>query len=204
MTGRRVGTPIRRIVHHRRRTLLAFTEGERTEEQYLTRWKRLLRDQVTLRIDPYHGSPMHLVNRAIAAQDIERRESRRRHGSPYDEIWCVFDHDGRQEVPEAIARAEQRGIRVAFSNPCIELWFVLHFDHHASWVTADQIQHRAAELLGCGKNMTEAALNVLGDRYEQARANAQAITDGHVRAGEWRCENPSSTLWQLIESMYGR
>jgi hypothetical protein len=159
---------------------------------------------VTLTIDAHHGSPIHLVNRAIVAQRAERQEYRRGRGIPYDEIWCVFDDDHRPEVREAITRAERWGVGVAFSNPCIELWFVLHFDHHGAWVTNDQIQRRASQLLGCDKNLTDAALDLLCERYEPARERAKAIAEGHVTAGASPYLNPSSTLWHLIESMHGR
>ena len=48
---------------------------------------------------------------------------------------CVFDVDNnsQKDLRKAIDVAEKNGIIVALSNPCFELWYLLHFrdiDHH--------------------------------------------------------------------------
>lgn len=48
----------------------------------------------------------------------------------YDEIWFVFDHEdeSRHQIYEkTIKECEEKKIKVAWSNPCFELWFLLHF-----------------------------------------------------------------------------
>ncbi|HEX4215332.1 MAG TPA: RloB family protein, partial [Candidatus Dormibacteraeota bacterium] len=139
--------------------------------------------------------------RAIAATSEERRNYRKRQGIPHEEIWCVFDDDERPEAHEAVERAEREGIKVAFSSPYVELWFVLHFEQHGGWVSGDQIQRRSLELLGCKKNLTEAALDMLCDRYGEARHRAQQLTAANAEAGLGPHGNPSSSLWKLIDSL---
>nr|WP_236684662.1 RloB family protein [Ferrimicrobium acidiphilum] len=54
-----------------------------------------------------------------------------------DEFWCVFDVEWPQNHPhlrDAIEQARQGGIELAISNPCFELWLILHFQDHGSWL----------------------------------------------------------------------
>ena len=54
-----------------------------------------------------------------------------------DEIWCVLDHDGREEEVRQFAvwheRASKRRsgprIEAVISDPCFEYWLLLHFEH---------------------------------------------------------------------------
>ena len=46
-----------------------------------------------------------------------------------DKLWCVFDCDANtnDDLIKAKAMAKQKGYEIAFSNPCIEIWFLFHF-----------------------------------------------------------------------------
>ncbi len=48
----------------------------------------------------------------------------------YDKKWLVFDADGREDFHKGIKLAREKGFSVAFSNMCIEYWFMLHFHNH--------------------------------------------------------------------------
>ena len=43
------------------------------------------------------------------------------------EYWCVIDVDQHANLVPAVEKAIANGISVAVSNPCVELWFILHF-----------------------------------------------------------------------------
>jgi len=48
---------------------------------------------------------------------------------PFDQIWCVFDHEGCNKHPsldEAIDKAKAHKLKVALSVPCFEFWYLLH------------------------------------------------------------------------------
>lgn len=46
-----------------------------------------------------------------------------------DKLWCVFDCDANinYDLIKAKNMAKQKGYEIAFSNPCIEIWFLFHF-----------------------------------------------------------------------------
>lgn len=46
----------------------------------------------------------------------------------FDEVWTVFDRDDNRDFNRALYLARENGIRCAWSNESIELWFLLHFE----------------------------------------------------------------------------
>ena len=184
-----------------RREILVFTEGEKTEDGYLLPWRRAHRDTVLLEIDPFHGVPQSLVQQAVATKKAEARDQRRGRGRAHDEIWCVFDIDAHPNVSEAVQLAEAHGIGLAISNPCIELWFILHFQDQTAYLSRHNAQSAAAALLGCGKVLTRSAMDLLHDCYEDARDRAQRLDAKHEGDGSPPRSNPSSSVWSLIEAI---
>lgn len=181
-----------------------FTEGTKTEPIYLTHWYRLHRERVIVTIDPFHGTPLMLVQEAVARRARDLREQRRGRGDAYDEYWCVFDIDEHPKIPEALGLAAEHGISVAVSNPCIELWFLLHFQDQHAVIDRAQVQRKVRDLLGCEKVPTAEALTQLYGRYEQARHRAQKLDTEHELNGSPQGSNPSSALWCLIERIRPR
>lgn len=113
-----------------RKRILVLCEGQNTEPQYLLGFKRWCRNPlVEVVVDPGHGVPLTLVRRAKEARlDAEQRAARERDDNvAYDEVWCVFDTDEHPNLDQARQMARDNGIEVALSNPCFELWLLLHF-----------------------------------------------------------------------------
>lgn len=104
-----------------REAILILCEGE-TEVSYFKQLKEYCRDALTVavHIDKDHSSPITMMKTAIRKLRDQR----------YDKVFCVFDGDDVRQVEDAqkIARRQTR-IQVVISNPCIELWFILHFDY---------------------------------------------------------------------------
>ena len=176
------------------RKLHVFTEGEKTEIQYLGHWFQLHRERVRVVFDPFHGSPRRLVEEAVR----QKREDRRR-GQLADEYWCAFDIDEHRRVPEAIDMAQGNQIRLAISNPCIELWFLLHFTDQRAHIAKERAQSESKNLLKCGKNLSSEALTSLEDHFETAQRRAQSLDRKHELDGSPSRTNPSSNLWELVE-----
>ena len=150
----------------------------------------------------YGMAPMTLVSRA--REDIKRsRRSARRHGSPdFDQIWCVFDVDNHPDIPQALFEARQSDILVALSDPCFELWLVLHCEDQHAYIERSKIQRRASDLeLIAGKNIPTKALQLLEDNYDEAKRRAQALSALHEGNGKSRQSNPSSDLWILVDKI---
>jgi RloB-like protein len=184
-----------------RPSILIFAEGKRTEPVYLTHWYRRYRDRVLIKIDDFHGTPMTLVQRAAEQRRLDLREERRGRGTAFSEYWCMFDVDEHPHLPEALELAAREHISVAVTNPCIELWFLLHFRDQYAAVERGQVQRWARELLGCEKVLSPSALDKLAAGYEDAKRRAQSLDCKHERDCSPPGSNPSSSAWRLIDSI---
>ena len=184
-----------------RREILAFVEGKKTEDLYLVDWRRRYRDHILITVDPFRGVPLSLVTHAVQRQRSENQEQRRGRGRGFDEVWCVFDVDDHPDLPQAVDLARRHGISLAISNPCLELWFILHYEDQTAWIDRGKAQERSELLLGCSKVLTSNALQALFERHADATSRAQVLEARHSSAGSPEGENPSSGMWRLIESI---
>jgi hypothetical protein len=113
----------------------------------------------------------------------------------------VFDVDEHSSLEEAINIAAQNGIYVAVSNPCIELWFILHFQDQTAHIERHPAQSLSRKLLSCGKTLTRTALEALSERHDEARARAIYLDTKHAGDGSPNGTNPSSGAWRIIDSI---
>ena len=53
-----------------------------------------------------------------------------------DVVWCVFDRDENISamLRSAGKMADKNGYRIAFSNPCFEYWYLLHYTDHTGYL----------------------------------------------------------------------
>ncbi|MFF7022591.1 RloB domain-containing protein [Streptomyces klenkii] len=172
--------------------LLVVCGAKATEKDYLLGLvDHVANPAVTVRIRTKSCSPAQLITYAAGERD--------RIGDDFDQVWCVFDVD-HFEVACAIDRARREGIRVAVSNPCFELWLILHFSGH----TAPVRTYR--ELLPYLKRHVPA--------YEKARLDFRDFEHGWGEAGrrarrlatEGRehVTNPSTGVWALVSRIATR
>lgn len=189
------------VVGSRRAELLVFVEGIRTEVQYINFWYRRHRAGILVEISDTHGTPMTLVEAAIRTRRLEQREERRGRGRAHDEYWCVFDRDEHPRFEEAVKLAQENEICLAVSNPCMELWFVWHFEDQSAHIERGDIQRRSREILGCEKTLTEPALTKLVDsvRYDTAKRRAARMDAKHQGDGSPSGSNPSSGTYRLVD-----
>ena len=125
--------PIRRRKSHKepKRRFILFCEGKNTEPAYFSALKRTwtgaLIDVVTR---PGVGVPMTIAEKAVEYAKSEglTKTSRRKKNSfeKKDEVWAVFDRDEHPNFNEAVSKCRDNNVRVARSNPCFELWLILH------------------------------------------------------------------------------
>ncbi len=182
-----------------RRVIRVLTEGAVTEPSYLAQWERGNR-RVRVEFAESGMAPLSLVQRARDHQQANSRSHRGGRGVDFDEIWCVFDVDQHPNLAQAINEARQSGIGVALSNPCFELWLVLHFEELSAHIDRRAAQRRARDLGATdGKHLDPNNLDALLSGYEDAKDRAQQLRDRHIANGSDPNENPSSTVWELVD-----
>lgn len=198
--------PLRRRVATRRprKTFLIFCEGERTEPEYLNALKRQpsVRDvaAVDLRVVTGHGRS---APRALAAMAIDARSRAMDEDAEIDEFWCVFDVEWPENHPglqDAIEEAGQNSIQVAVSNPCFELWLILHFQDRSAWLdTAEACRLRQRLDRSTDKGIDAAKYMPL---TAVAARRAARLDERHEQNGtRFPEDNPSSGMHRLLAAI---
>jgi hypothetical protein len=121
--------------------LWVYCEGK-TEVRWLDYLQRRFRDlAIHIEREGEVGAPTTIVERA-AEKARELRRKRRNPTEGRDEVWVVFDRDEHPDVAGPMGQACGLGIGVAFSNPCFELWPLLHCADQAAWIHRHDCQRK--------------------------------------------------------------
>lgn len=185
-----------------RRVIRVHTEGIATEVDYLTKLANHYRATIRLTFGSGGRVPKSLVEQACQDEDERRRQRRPIPPYDYDEIWCVFDVDEHPDINQAIHRARQKGIKIAVSNPCFELWLMLHHQDQTAYIDRMAVQRLARELeLIKGKRIDDSSFNLLLEKYEDARRRAKELDRWHEGNGSPPRSNPSTGVWRLVDSI---
>jgi hypothetical protein len=130
--------------------ILVVCEGKVTEPAYFRSLQHEFRNRlVHVEIDDQAGVPMTVVNRAIDLNKEATEEAKRNRDDnlKYDEVWCVFDVDDHPRLADAVRLAQESGVEVALSNPCFELWALLHFTDQSQQVHRHDLQRTLRSFL---------------------------------------------------------
>lgn len=184
-------------IRNPKRRLIVVCEGKLTEPEYL---KALAKNcGALIVIEGGCGTPMSVVGRA---SELSPR-GKRRHVEGFekrDEIWVVFDRDEHPYFFEAINRAKSLRIGVAYSNPCFELWFILHFEDWNKPMDRHGIQAHLRTRFphydrSKGKTIPFASLV---ESVENAESRAYAQCSNRGLEGD-SCGNPSTSVYCLTQ-----
>ena len=134
MKSRRPSTPNlkrRKPSLEPKRRFILFCEGEKTETEYFKAIGRAC-SSTLIAVEPHGGVG---VPYTIAEKAVERAKalgltpkSRRKKDSyeERDQVWAIFDRDEHPRFKEAVMKCEEQNVGVGRSNPCFELWLILH------------------------------------------------------------------------------
>jgi hypothetical protein len=174
-------------------------EGKLTEPEYLRKLARHCGALITIElvVEEAAGVPMSVVDKAIQILRQRRRE-KIDSLSKHDQIWAVFDKDQHPRVDEAINKAETAGIMVGYSNPCFELWLVLHYQDWNRPVHRHEIQAELGKLMPTynPKKSKTVDFDAIKDAVQEAEARAEKLEHNRLTEGNSR-GNPSTTFFKL-------
>lgn len=185
-----------------RHEILVFAEGKVTEEGYLRHHHSRNRSAVNVQIHEFQGDPISLVRRAMEEKKKGEQDEKRDRGRAHDEVWCVFDVDQHRNLKHAVSLAREHGIHLAISNPCIELWFLLHYEDQTAFIGRHDAQRAATGHTKCEKSLSGKALAALDGNYETAKQRARWLARKHEGDDTlFPDNNPSSDVWQIVDSI---
>jgi hypothetical protein len=184
-----------------RRRILVVVEGGVTEAGYFKSLRAAFRNPlVAVEIDDEGGVPKTLVERAAERKKAAERDakSRRDEFLRYDEVWCVFDVDEHPHLQDARQQAQAHGIGLAVSNPCFELWALLHFQPQTAFLERGDARSRLKRhLSGYDKALPFARLH---PHYAEAVLRAEELDRRRDDADD-PGGNPSTGVYRLTESI---
>lgn len=181
------------------RTIVVFTEGKKSEPDYINELKKLPHVQqdvaLNLELRPEHGVPLTLVKLAV-----ERKAD-----PEVDECWCVFDVEwpkNHPNLPAAMSLARANNISLAISNPCFEVWLILHHKEFNQFHETAVVESRSRDLdRRLGKGIDAAPYMPL---RRQAAQRARRLDEDHERNGTvFPHNNPSSGMYKFLLSLEG-
>jgi hypothetical protein len=178
-----------------RQRFLIVCEGD-TEAVYFDGLKRLRRlTSVVVKAVPAKTS-----DPAVAV----RQASERSETENWDQVWCVFDIEAppkKSSVP-SIDAARAGGLLVAWSNPCFEVWLLLHFQ--ATSPAFEGAKAARVELRRHIPNFEKRSFVTaeLLQLAETATQRAKLIKDRHARNGVVPPDdNPNTTVGALVNEL---
>ncbi|MEH2371638.1 RloB family protein [Nostoc sp.] len=187
--------------------ILIACEGSKTEPIYFNSIRNELRSStLDIIVLPHQNKtdPGSIIEKLI-----EERQQRKdnQQWSKEDKAWAVFDGDEHIEKSlanwqSAINRATSQKINLAITNPCFELWYLIHFQDHFAEITRDRLVNLLEKHIhGYDKSMCLYP-KPLKSLTEQAIKRAEKIAKQIERNELYEHSNPCcSGLAKLISSL---
>ena len=157
-----------------RRALLIFCEGQVSEPSYFREFANEHANMLVKLDLRYPGVPTTLVEQAVA---FKKKHKRKNSFETNDQVWCVFDRDEHPNIERAFITARDNGVKIAYSNPCFELWFLLHIQDHDGPLDRHSMQ-KLCEKVVPGYTRTRSkccSYEQIRSGYEQAELRAERL-----------------------------
>jgi hypothetical protein len=110
---------------------IVYCEGSTTEPGYFNALRRSYRSAlIDVEIQPT-GAPRTIAEKAVerAKKEGLAKGVKARPKSSFeskDQVWAVFDRDEHESFDIAIELCTRHGVNIGRSNPCFEVWLILH------------------------------------------------------------------------------
>jgi len=135
---------------------------------------------------------------------IRRKNAAIKAGTPYSEVYCVFDRDSfpADNFNSAFALAGANGIKPIWTNEAFELWYLLHFDLIVTAMPRTAYEPRLSKKLDAPylKNDKKIYSRVV-NRQAKAIQHARRL-DRHWIEMQGKCVpehcNPSTNVHELV------
>lgn len=184
-----------------RKRIVIATEGSQTEPKYFDALRQEHRD-CNVRV-------LRKGTKSALMSVLNRLDKERKPRSGNSEFWAVIDHDRRpkEELGAFARRAKSSKYFVADSDPCFELWLILHFK------AIDKISGLTGSAEASGCRPVESTLRQYDHSFSKSQYNAAMYISRiehaipNAKANEAQREVSGSSVgtrvYKLIESIRG-
>jgi hypothetical protein len=184
---------------------LIVTDAKQTEQNYIKGFQKSLPQNAQHRISIkvcQENSQNKLIGECKRLANIDPKYQRH--------IWILLDRDEVPVFDKIITEAKKNDINVAWSNPCIEIWFSAYFENIKTHTSAEQATDAFKELF---KQMTNIPYRKNDDEIYKRLTQFGDETKAIMRAEQKRKEHnsagikkpsimvPATTVDELISEM---
>ena len=179
--------------------IVVAAEGAVTELGYLKVFDHFHGDRSSARlvVKGGAGDPRAVVERAIEESKKLKREPLDRR----DTVWAMFDRDEHPRFDQAKDMARRNRIPLAISNPCFELWGILHYQEYDAPMDRHECQRKLGKLCPSYSNKNRKIFDdpeVIESKYRDAVGRAENALTRRREEGDPE-GNPSTTVHRLTE-----
>ncbi len=180
--------------------IIIICEGEKTEIEYLNSFKE---GKKNIEIIPIYTGCTDIKNMLRNARSEKRSHRLLLNGT--DQLWIAFDLDDKNptDIDNCYLSAEKENIKFAFSNPNIEIWFLLHYNFIQGSLTKEDTKQKWKELTE-SESTTKDDYSILKDKISQATRNAEKLEKYHRDSNNkiFHSEsNPITFMYHLIKEI---
>ena len=121
----------------------------------------------------------------------------------YIQVWCVFDKDEFTDFNDAISKADNEGIKVAYSNQAFEYWFILHYENSKGYINRKDYSKILEKHMKNPYHKAEDNIyEELRDKIDFAAGNAKVIHQTFKKEGGQPSEWEScTTVYKLVKEL---
>lgn len=201
--GRKISNDRVRKIRKRKNKILIAVEGtNKTEKIYFSNFDDGKKPYTITIAKGNDTDPLGMIK--LLSKEIDKRDIDLSNG---DIAFCVFDTDvnikKNKIIKDAINLAKENGIRIITSTPCIELWFLLHFEYTTARLSNNSVIKRLKKYLP----KYEKNINIfpdIKDKVYEAIDRAKRLESfqlqnnkiiGMVEA------NPNTEMYKIVEEL---
>ena len=195
--------------------ILIVCEGEKTEPNYFRNFKKINNESFTYEIEA-KGDGRNTI--AVVDEAIRLKLQAESTQTPYDSVWAVFDKDSfsKNRFNSAIIKANNNGVKVAWSNEAFELWYLYHFYNRITAMSRSKYQNAISNAVNKagglrGKKVYKYAKNAPNN---YAIINQYGNQENAIRWAKEQCQtyvddkyadhNPCTTVYRLVLQLLNR
>lgn len=191
-----------------KRRFIIYCEGDNTEPTYFGELQKTVQDTlVELETVPVGGVPRTVADKAVKrAKTLGVGKIRKKGRDSFesrDQVWAVFDRDDHPNYKEAIDRCKANKVKVGSSNPCFELWLILHLEEFDKPDGRNGVQRRleflCPEYDRRGRKLPNC--QVLVESINQAEDRAEQQLERRRQEQGGQLAPPYTTVWKLTRAI---
>lgn len=191
--------------HNRKskRVVLVAYEGEnKTEKNYLSNFSGRDKDYIIKQVPGNETDPVNLVR-----QTIQKVHDLSLYLLEDDKAYCIFDTDMKTEknikIDEAIKLAKDNNIIPIVSAPCVELWFLLHYEYTTAMISSNDVIERLKKHYPKYEKKCNIYLE-LKDRIDKAIENSKKL-EKYQKQNNKKLQtveaNPYTEMYKIVEEL---